>query len=212
MSPCIWIIGVHSIRTDTHSHTHSRTHSHTHCHSRCCCCCSQVSKTTAHLHSCWAAHCSRPFLPALAPWSLVVGLWGRMSECWPVFWPCPCFVNVQNLSNFIMLEFAGTSQLPQQPQHASSPPLLFLLSVGCQLLWRLTSGHYKAQESSRTTSSATTPTASPSLLSAPSQPHDSWHFRGAASACNELNRQNAARGGEEWSGIISKPAWLCCAR
>lgn len=125
MSPCIWIIGVHSIRTDTHSHTHSRTHSHTHCHSRCCCCCSQVSKTTAHLHSCWAAHCSRPFPPALAPWSLVVGLWGRMSECWPVFWPCralsTCKISqILLCSNLLALHSCRSSSLSTpSPPHFS---------------------------------------------------------------------------------------------
>lgn len=172
---------MHSIRADTHthSHTHIPTHTlrHTHCHCRCC---SQVSKTKAHLHSCWAqpivvapARLCLPPRPPPSPVLVVGSLWGRMSECWPVFWPCPCFVNVQNLSNFIMLEFAGTSQLPQQqPQHDCTSPLPLILCppVCCQLLWRLTSAHYKAQESSRTTSSATTSGSAPAL------PHDSWHF------------------------------------
>lgn len=162
-------------QTLTHTLTHTYTHSQAHTLSLPLLQ-SSVQNQSTFTFMLGPAHCSCPCppVPCPPPPSLVVGsLWGRMSECWPVFWPCPCFVNVQNLSNFIMLEFAGTSQLPQQqPQHDCTSPLPLILCppVCCQLLWRLTSAHYKAQESSRTTSSATTSGSAPAL------PHDSWHF------------------------------------
>lgn len=153
--------------THPHTHTHRPTNTYTlaYCHScRCRCCCSQVSKTKAHLHSCWAAHCSRR--PAPPPARCFMGQDVSRLACLLGHARALSTCKVSQIllcSNLLALRSCRRRRHRRRSPRPAPSPCLLLPRCCCQLCRYLTSAHYKAQESSRTTSSATAAAAAASL-------------------------------------------------